>query len=576
MAGNDIRFAHPQAPRAQLVLIPRCLDELVTEGAPVRALAALLDEIDWTPWEQAYAGFGQPPIHPRYLAGAILFGLLRKVRSTRELEEAACKHLDFIWLLEGFQPDHSTFAKFRTKHGEAIKDLHKQIAETLVMKREKALLELIIDGTKVRADSERQGARTAKTIEAIIGELERRMAQVEHNDAQAALATGYFEDLEPEQDEGERLAQVNKEIAQLENQRAKYQKALDIARERDERSRKHNGKNAKAVRVPVTDPESQISPNKEGGYAPNYTPVATVEAQTGAIVHSDVLPASDEASAVVPAVQAAEALTGQKPDAVLADGNFASGEVLDALDAADIEAYMPTRSASPPHNPALRPDPTIPVPEKERQHLPKQAKHFARAAFVYDPEGDTYYCPMGEALNPHKQCKTKQGVDCTYYRCQACPHCPLANECVKGKGPYRTIARDEHEPLREAADQRMATPEGKAIYKARAPGIEGVFGVIKSCLGIRRFSLRGLANVRMEWNWVCTAYNLKKLLALTATDPSGDPKNSKNHGICTVKPRYEPIMRLSGNMILQTIRRSGLCVLKAPKICKQVRYAAAA
>jgi len=531
MGTHDIRFASPVAPRHQLVLYPQYLDQLVPDNAPVRRLAALLDDVDWSAWEQAYAGCGQPPIHPRYLAGAILFGLLRKVRSTRELEEAACKHLDFIWLLEGFTPDHSTFANFRQRHAGAIEDLQKHIAKTLVMKREKPLLELLIDGTRFRADSDRHGARTAKTIEAIIRELERRMEEFKRNDVRTAPRTDYFDGIEPEGDEPEKRAWVDTQIAPLEQQREKYQKALDIARERDARAQKHNGKNAKPVRVPVADPDAQIAPNKEGGYAPNYTPVAAIEAQTGAIIHGDVLAGSDEASAVLPAVLAGEALTGQKPKALLADGNFASGEVLEALDAADIDAYMPTRSASPPDNPAVRPDPLMPVAGKDRSRLPRHGGKFARTAFVYDAQADVYHCPMGHALAPYKKGKNKDGVRCTYYQCQACPGCPLAADCIKGKGPLRSITRDEYEPLREATNRRMATPEGKAIYKTRAPGIEGVFGVIKSCLGIRRFTRRGLPKVRTDWAWICTAYNLKKLLAHEASSTSGAPRTGHRPGV---------------------------------------------
>ena len=156
MGIKDIRFAAPKAPRGQLVLFARCLDELVAADAPVRTRAALLEEVDWTPWEQAYAGWGQPPIHPRYLAGAILFGLMHQVRSTRNLERAACKDVDFIWLSEGFTPDHSTFAQFRLRHAQAIKELHAHLAKALVMRQERAVLQLIIDGTRLRADSDRQ------------------------------------------------------------------------------------------------------------------------------------------------------------------------------------------------------------------------------------------------------------------------------------------------------------------------------------------------------------------------------------------------------------------------------------
>ena len=214
MNKRDIRFAVAKVPRHQMVLYPQSLDQVILADAPVRRLAALLDEIDWGTWEQAYTGWGQPPIHPRYMAGAILLGLLRKVLSTRELEEAACKHVDFIWLFEGHTPDHSTFAKFRKRHGDAIEELHKHIAKMLVMKREKALLHLIIDGTRLRADSDRQGARTAKTIEFIIGELERRMDELKRNDEpEIARQTEYFDGMEPPQDEEDKTASAcpNKE-----------------------------------------------------------------------------------------------------------------------------------------------------------------------------------------------------------------------------------------------------------------------------------------------------------------------------------------------------------------------------
>lgn len=570
MSTQDLRFAEPKAPREQLVMFARCLDEVVPVDAPVRRLEALLCAVDWRAWERAYAGFGQPPIHPRYLAGAILFGLLHKVRSSRDLEEASCKHLDFIWLLEGFTPDHSTFANFRLRHAGAIEALHKDIARILVMKREKALLHLIIDGTRLRADSSRQGTRTAKTIEMIIGELDRRMAELNRNDAEAAEQTACLDGMEAEAAPRETLRRLNQEIAQLQKQRAQYQKALGIAKERDARARAHHGQKAKPVRVPLSDPESQVTPNKDGGHAPNYTPVATIESQTGAIVHADVLPGSNEASAVLPAVRAAQALSGKKPDAILADSNFVSGPMLETLDAEAIDAYMPTRSASPPDNPALRADPTVPVSENERKCLPKHGGKLARTAFVYDRQADCYHCPMGHPLTPFKHGKNKDGAHATYYQCTACPNCPLAPDCIKGKGPTRTITRDEYEPLREAADRRMAAKEGKEIYKARAPGIEGVFGIIKSCFGIRRFTLRGLANVRTEWTWICTAYNIKKLLALQTNAAPPNPKSA----LQTRHPAHnrQAAHAIFARMIKTPMRR----VLQASIRQQRINYAAAA
>ena len=44
---------------------------------------------------------------------------------------------------------------------------------------------------------------------------------------------------------------------------------------------------------------------------------------------------------------------------------------------------------------------------------------------------------------------------------------------------------------------------------------EPVFGIIKSVMGFRQFSLRGLDKVRGEWKLVTMAWNIKRLFILT-------------------------------------------------------------
>jgi hypothetical protein len=44
---------------------------------------------------------------------------------------------------------------------------------------------------------------------------------------------------------------------------------------------------------------------------------------------------------------------------------------------------------------------------------------------------------------------------------------------------------------------------------------EPVFGIIKSVLGFRQFSLRGLGKVRGEWSLVTIAWNVKRMFSLS-------------------------------------------------------------
>ena len=57
----------------------------------------------------------------------------------------------------------------------------------------------------------------------------------------------------------------------------------------------------------------------------------------------------------------------------------------------------------------------------------------------------------------------------------------------------------------EAMAHKLKTPEGRALYALRKQTPEPVFGTIKSVLGFRQFSLRGLEKVRGEWSLVAMA-----------------------------------------------------------------------
>ena len=63
--------------RNQLALMSPSVDEMLPKEHPIRYFECLLEGLDWRQWEARYKeGRGQPPIHPRLVAGAILWGLM--------------------------------------------------------------------------------------------------------------------------------------------------------------------------------------------------------------------------------------------------------------------------------------------------------------------------------------------------------------------------------------------------------------------------------------------------------------------------------------------------------------------
>jgi hypothetical protein len=69
---------------------------------------------------------------------------------------------------------------------------------------------------------------------------------------------------------------------------------------------------------------------------------------------------------------------------------------------------------------------------------------------------------------------------------------------------------DTLNPLAQQMRERLASESGHAIYRLRKAVVESVFGHIKELRPFRRFSFRGLAKVRAEWNFICLTHNLLK------------------------------------------------------------------
>ena len=65
-----------------------------------------------------------------------------------------------------------------------------------------------------------------------------------------------------------------------------------------------------------------------------------------------------------------------------------------------------------------------------------------------------------------------------------------------------------------AMDAKLKTPQGQAAYRKRKWIVEAPNGWIKSVLGFRQFSLRGLEKVKAEFKLVCLALNLRRMCRL--------------------------------------------------------------
>ncbi len=524
-------WAQSPEPREQAVLFPRRLDEALPDGHVVRILDEMLNQVSWVEWEARYNGrIGQPPIHPRVLAGVLLYGIWARLRSSRGLEEALRVRLDFRWLAEGRTIDHTTLSEFRRSHSAQLKDLFVRICQ---LARELELLkleELGYDGTRVRANNRRSGTRTPEELRQERAELQKRF---EESQQQAEA-----EDARDEERFG--LRNPHDLPAELRDARLRREK-LDAALKSLEEASSAGGVAPK--RVPVTDLEARVMPNKDGGHAPNYTPTATVDLDSGLIVAADVLNVINEDGEMIAVCEEVrEQFALPSPPSMAADGLMATGANIAACEDRGITFYSPVPLPDPATNPALRDDPSRPVSEADWERLPthsmkvggKACRQLDKTAFVYDEASDCYWCPLGQPLHYSHTTSESRGrggrrVRRRYHAdAKRCSTCALRERCVMGNRKSREINREQFDAHRQRHALHMAQPESQTKYARRRHAGERPFATIKHQFGLRQFLLRGLHAVADEWRWAVVAFNLHRMIRLQQSRAGPSPQLSSS------------------------------------------------
>lgn len=521
-----MKWAMPPVGREQMTLFSRSLDDVVPVDHRVRTVDQILRGLDWSRFEAMYCDqLGQPAIHPRVIASTILYGHMVRIRSSRGLEGALQERFDFLWLVEGRSIDHTTISEFRLRFGSLLSDIGAQMAVIAHRMGVTTLTMLTQDGTRMRASNARRGTADVDQLDdlhagfrAAIQDLEQQVREAELEDSEEARMEASLL--------GDQLNTAKNRAAAIERAKAE----IDRARAANEPIPRQ---------IPLTDPTCRVTPNKQAGHDPNYTPVATVDMESGMILDGDVRPNTDEEVCLAPALDRIEAGLAERGlnihvDSVSVDSRFVDGPNMEKMEARKTDLLGPITQIP---TCVFREDGSVPIDEEFWSKLPaivvRKAKdgkpavaQLSKEAFLHDPEQNCYWCPMGEKLEykvTSTESKRRHGEDCTTTRqrfeapASACLACALKSRCLQNEETTtrgRTLTIDAHEPQRERMRQRMKIANNQVQQRRRQTEGERPFALIKHVLGIRQFLLRGTKRVKVEWSWITNSVNLIVLTGL--------------------------------------------------------------
>jgi transposase len=434
------------------------LEERIPEGHLLRRInpivTRVLIELRET-LKSFYSEIGRPSIDPELMLRMLIIGYCYGVRFERKLCEEVELHLAYRWFcrldLDDKVPDHSTFSVNR--HGRfRDSDIFRQLFEAVVRACMSAGLVkgegFAVDASVMEADASRYHGKAPDEIDWSAPERQTR-----------AVA--------------EFLSGLDDEVANADRKPAKVISPTD----------------------PCSAWTAKANKRVQFGYGLNYL----IDIENAVIVDVEATPARtyDEVRATRTMIERTEQRLELKPDRLVADTAYGTGQFLGWLVGTGITPHIPVWDKG------TRDDGT-----------------FSRSDFAFDKEKNEYRCPSGKALRTTGMVHDGRTI---LYRASKldCDPCPLKAKCCPN-APGRKVPRDVNEEARDLARSLMGAPEFERSRDERKR-VEMRFAHLKTHHRFERMRLRGLSGARDEFHLAAIVQNLKTLANHLRRPPPSDP-----------------------------------------------------
>jgi transposase len=493
------------------MLLPVVLSEQIVPGSFAFALDYLVDnELDLTALDAKFKNdaVGASAYDPRVMLKIILLAYSQGLISSRAIEQACQRNVQFIAIGGDSQPSHAHIAKFVANLSTQIKPLFSQVLLTCDAQGLIGREMFAIDGVKLPSNASKERSGTHEELRHRVDRLEQAadkiMALHQAQDKQGCDGA-----LEPKRQA--RIDALRKEAARTREFLASTPKRLN--------------RKGQELKTNVTDPESAKMATSKG-VIQGYAAQAAVDSANQIIIAADVIGSGSEQAMLTPMIEQAKPWSNDNT-LVTADAGYHSDANMQHLHDHNIPALIADnqmrkrdeRFAGQDKYKA-QPDP---LSQKTATGQAKEVKRFRPQDFIFhDDNGAT--CPAGKSMT---------GVGTIYistnghpyqsYAAKAsdCGACKLSGQCFKGKlkpndgrgrqvSRFHTKTKDPANPS-ERMRQAIDSPRGRQLYSQRIGTVEPVFGNIRHNKRLTRLNHRGCVKVNTQWNLYCMVHNIEKL-----------------------------------------------------------------
>ena len=496
----------------EIALFPLTLDEMVPSNHKARVVNAVIDKLDISAIEGKYKVGGTSIYHPRMLLKVITYAYLDNTYSGRRMETLLNENVVYMWLSGMNKPDFRTINEFRSKRLKGV--FEGLFTQVVTMLNEEGLVSLdvqYIDGTKIESVANRYTFVWRKRVERSKAKLETKIRAV-LSEAEESARKEEAEAGGEQPSEGDLKARTDDVLRKMDEAgitRGKRRKAVEKVRDeilpKKAEYEGHLGKMGGRNSYSKTDPDATFMRMKEdhmmnGQTKPGYNVQLSTENQF--VTNYGIYQSPTDQGTLASHLGSFRQKYGRQSGTVVADSGYGSEQNYEFLFGNGI----------------------IPFVKYNMFHAEKKRKYrndiFRVENLFYNRELDFYVCPMGHRLEHvrDEQRVSELGYVSTVsiYRAKRCEGCPMRGLCHKGKGPRTIEVNHRNNELRAKARELLDSDEGLRHRSLRPIEPEAVFGQIKFNHGFKRFRLRSIEKVSVEFGLVALAHNLRKYAEKTA------------------------------------------------------------
>lgn len=503
------------------IKLPLDLEILIPADDPVRLLSTFVEGMELSDLYKTYGKIKKNQASPRQLFKIIIYASMNRIYSSRDIETACHRDINFMYLLEGKPvPDHATIARFISLHfSKCSKNTLAEVSDILLEIGEISGKSVFIDGTKLESVAnkytfvwKRSVTKNCQKLFEKISDLIRECEvlygiQIVYHD-QISLHTlkrmrkklyriKKQEDISFVHGKGKRKTPLQRSIETLESyiQKLKeYIKKIHLCGTRNSYSK--------------TDPDATFMRMKEdammnGQLKPAYNLQHGVDSEY--ITWIDISAKPTDTGTLIPFLKDMEKHLSFRYQEIVADAGYESEENYLFLEKNGQSSFIKPMNYE------------ISKTQNYKKDIGKMEN------MEYDPEKDSYRCQNRKMLTVQYQRKQKTATGylrtVTVYQCHECKGCPFKEKCIKGNNCKTPMEKREKrlyvskvmKQKREENVKRIISEYGNQLRMNRSIQAEGSFANVKEDMNFRRYLYRGKENVTAQSVILAIGYNINKL-----------------------------------------------------------------